>query len=601
MYSNAPNERDAPGYPPNPRDNGYRSPYEPDREWNFRMRDSREENEYPRYPRSKREWNDREYRPEVAPSPKRRKLGRDDNDAAGGPYHPKPSMEYDSRYPPYRNGSRSPSPPPSEKRYSRDYYNYYPREREPEYPNPRGGSFYSRDPMHYPPRGGFGGRPWKPRDRGMDYPPNYRPQQPHHYDRDREYEGPQREYDRDAYEGHPPRFRDTRSERGGAYYGREGRGREDPHGARSSSRSDYDRERDGRERPYHRDRDAGNLDRRRPPPREIYERGRSTKSRSKSRSKSRDTSRSRSSSRSSSRSVSRSRSPERKVGGETYSPGRDAEEEDEPKAAISQNDKKAAPVQSETSPARSGPTSAISEPKNAEPPAPSPAPRRRLGWGQGLVAFEKKTKEPDTPAEIKKEDGAPAISPASSESADGSAQVLNVFKSDSSAMDADAPRDFSAENSSANEAEATPMSVEPPKSEREAPKQAAEVLPSKEEVLTSIEKLDAEITKTESMIGYLKRPKKTEHKHLNVLSHDVIQMIYDDNRQTVAQVVEEQPAILQHPTLKNSTGPLYRKPSDLPFYNENIANNARIKNKVAEIIAARTAAVKEREQTIKER
>ncbi len=124
------------------------------------------------------------------------------------------------------------------------------------------------------------------------------------------------------------------------------------------------------------------------------------------------------------------------------------------------------------------------------------------------------------------------------------------------------------------------------------------VLPSKEEVLLTIERVDNEISKTEMQIHNLKKPKKAEHKHAK--HGNLIQEIYEENKEKIQQSHEEL-AGLTPSSLQNASFPLYKLPTDLPLYAQNIQINIKIRDKVKLQLKDRMIQLKQKEQKLDER
>jgi len=609
MYPSTTNERDG-GYPKG-RENGYnREPYD-DRDWFRRgefVRDpiSREDRErdFHRH-RGRREWPEREYRHiDVSPSPKRRKLGREDigeyssshypfngvphKDTPGAPFHkPKdykrPHHGYESpRFGSgYRSPSRSPSPPPNDKeRYPRDYYDRESfskphssyRDRESEYPVGRN-NFY-RDVPHYnnSMRSGWDNRgKYDYRTHNYENNNTYRP-----YDSEyRNSEG--RSYDRVDYD----RERYDRS------YDREWK---DSYNSNSRDRyprdsHDYDKEHREPDRTFEStvDREAHA-----PPP----------------------------SNSSSSADVHVKDKPKDRSGG-YYSPyDREFGE------IVTPSTSNAPPFQDDrtkqdnnnnnsNSPAASSNTNTNYDPAMPSPPLHSPSsllptsgmdfpeekptPKKRLGWGQGLVAFEKEKQKDDTPTMETRPPPEIKMEPTEE----------SPLAFDSPAMEKQPPEQ------PANQMEVEPaqppvsimvnseaVEIQGPKEEpvKEEPEEPKTPLPSKEDVLLNIEKLDAEIAKTEMMIQNLKKPKKPDHKHGRLSHHDIILTVFEENKEKIKANSEEL-SHMAHPQMANQTV-MFKKITDIPVYKENLNKHNQNRAKISSMIVSRKQQLSDKERQL---
>ena len=105
-------------------------------------------------------------------------------------------------------------------------------------------------------------------------------------------------------------------------------------------------------------------------------------------------------------------------------------------------------------------------------------------------------------------------------------------------------------------------------------------------MLSNIERLDSEISKTEQQINNLKKPKKIDIHHSSNISlnnslnnsmnkfnnKNIIQMIYEENSEKVQNSHDELSGLVP-----SHLHDLYKRPSDLEIYHENIEKNNKIR------------------------
>lgn len=608
MYNNVTSERDPNIYPPSKsRENGYHPmPYD-EREWSMRTREERDRDYVgrDRYGRL-REWSlEREYRPthsEVSPEPKRRKLRDDLVDSKEYKRH---ERGYDS---PRSFYSRSPSPHSHTSPTEKERYRYFQQERDPlEKPHPYREDYSRtvyRDSVHSS-YSGSRSRDWD-RDR-IKYNDEYRGSHSYgtngsgYHSYDNEYRD--RHYDRD-------RYRTSNYDKERNY---------DPGRDFREPIVDHDRERYNYREDYSNDRE--------------YDKG------------SRDTIRD-----DYDRKFPRDKNDRDKS--VYYSPSDALEEDYRPNQLLSPDNisslsREAKVDQSSLINGYSLPQSSRydyqmfqSQPSQSQLPshshsklAPSaspttpvapttPQPKRRLAWGQGLLSIEKPKEPEQKEPEGENQSGFPPLlsgtpslaqRPQDGPSKDFCAPSPVVVDSCKPVVPRD-PRVRPTESTKMEVESVSPSNspnltidilpkstekpvvipstpVEPPK-----PIPKREPLPSKEEILLSIEKLDSEISKTESQINNLKRPKK-EHKHARGWNVNVVQEIYDENKEKIQQMTEEREKFL-HPSMKEMTAPLYTKPSDLPEYHQTIATHEKIRCSVLKEIKTRRKELREKEERL---
>eukprot|EP01117_Protostelium_nocturnum_P015417 TRINITY_DN5978_c0_g3_i1.p1 TRINITY_DN5978_c0_g3~~TRINITY_DN5978_c0_g3_i1.p1 ORF type:complete len:1130 (-),score=362.84 TRINITY_DN5978_c0_g3_i1:39-3428(-) len=216
----------------------------------------------------------------------------------------------------------------------------------------------------------------------------------------------------------------------------------------------------------------------------------------------------------------------------------------------------------------------------------TPTPKKRLGWGKGLVAFEKAKEEPSPtlgsdprPPPIQEEPNSEEIvsedqkiqseNPPATNVVEEDKQQNLVQEEEQKATNLDQP---------ASVIKAEEVKVEPIKEVKE-PSQ------TKEEIVQLLEKLDSEIIKTEQIIQNLKKPKKVEQKHIRTTHHSTVQSIYEENKQRVALILEENPIFALPPSK-----PANKNSGTFFIYRKNIVKSL-IRNRVIECIE------KERELT----
>jgi len=559
MYTNIPNDRENPGYNTKPRENGYRSPYDPEREWNgFSREKEREYGGNTFYQRTKREWPDREHRnaTERSPSPKRRRL-RDETES------PPPFKDYKRNYEspryPYRSRSRSPSPTATQTHH------------EPQF------THTTADKERYNSR---------------DYTYNNRNRENDNYSRTNtntyypEYSQRRRTWERDNSR--------NKYDYRGQYSSSYRRESYDDFGNTETRRTDYDRE-------YHRSYDSHRYDK--------YNNNRDNhdfeRDRYKEKDQTYDNDRARNErdekegSRSRSRDRSDSDSEKGKSGSSAnyssnmrddyYSPSREVE-------AYEQMDRKEDDRQDQDL-ASSGDANAPS----------TPTPKKRLGWGQGLVAFEK-AKDPEKPEDnVQATPATPTMVPQVVQQVihqriekvevDMMAITPPMVKPEPMIEPVSQPPPSKMQIDGTIGSPSYSPEIEEVKVEKK-PETPKEPLPNKEEVLLAIEKLDAEISKTEAQISLLKKPKK-EHKHRH-LHQNLVQDVYDENKERLSQTIEDHERLLP-PNMKTMTQALYRSPRQLPVYHENIQTHAKLKSKIGVIVAKRAVEYEAKQVQIKER
>lgn len=228
-------------------------------------------------------------------------------------------------------------------------------------------------------------------------------------------------------------------------------------------------------------------------------------------------------------------------------------------------------------------------------PPPEPTPKKRLGFGQGLVKYEQQKEKKGSDLATPEQTNAENLSskenvtlPSEQPIATTPSQVIDSTSESSIEVkeEVSSPRDPRQRPTTTAIKEETVEIKEktPPPPPLESPPPVP--LMSKDAVLHLIEKIDSEISKIEIQINLLKNPKKLDAKRFKYMTP--IDRVQDENKKIVAETEK----IFEHllpPDLNCHQGPLYRKPSDLPIYHENLKSHERIKHHMAEVLRKRHA------------
>jgi hypothetical protein len=254
----------------------------------------------------------------------------------------------------------------------------------------------------------------------------------------------------------------------------------------------------------------------------------------------------------------------------------------------------------------------VSEPEQSRKPDPvkeepvQPTPKKRLGFGQGLVAFEKAKLGPESTVD----EGLSSAPVSRSASLDSDLiTTLEDVKTETPDIKPKLtieippqtpevkPQPIAVTPQQPQPVQSVPTPTPTPPPVEEEISNISPNFPTKEEVLLTIEKVDSEISKIELQIHNLKKPKKPEHKHSKGLN--LVQRLYEENKEKIQQSHEELSGLI--PASQQSCISSYKKPSDLPLYKENLEINQKMRAKIVGVLSERKKEVNEKQKRLEER